>query len=53
MGMMTTTVGSQTSHARRLNDELSGLFCIHEGDESEFVARWADRPPPKSKEPRW
>jgi hypothetical protein len=38
MGMMTTTVGSQTSHPRRLNDELSGLFCIHEGDESEFVA---------------
>jgi hypothetical protein len=33
-------------------DELSGLFCIHEGDESEFVARKADRPPPKSKEPR-
>jgi hypothetical protein len=33
-------------------DELSGLFCIHEGDESEFVARKPDRPPPKSKEPR-
>ena len=33
-------------------DELSGLFCIHEGDDSEFVARKADQPPPKSKKPK-
>src|SRR5436309_1503559 len=29
-------------------DELGGLFCIHEGDDSEFVARKADHTPPTS-----
>lgn len=25
-------------------DELSGLFCIHEGDDSDFVAKRAEQP---------
>ncbi len=30
-------------------DELTGEFRIHDMDDSEFVARRADQPPPKSK----
>jgi hypothetical protein len=32
-------------------DELNGLFCIHNGDDSQFVARRMRQPPPKSKKP--
>jgi hypothetical protein len=31
------------------DDELKGLFCIHQGDDSEFVAQRASQPPAKSK----
>jgi hypothetical protein len=34
------------------DDELSGEFCIHDGDDSEFVAQKPDRPPSKSEKPR-
>jgi len=33
-------------------NELRGMIFIHLGDDSEFVARKADQPPPKSKKPK-
>ena len=32
--------------------ELHGMIFFHGGDDSEFVARKAVRPPPKSKKPK-
>lgn len=33
------------------DDKLNGMFCIHEGDDSEFVAKRKDKRP-KSKKPK-